>query len=380
MATDNGTGNGAERNAQLFEEALDKITEKRSATREQAFTSINNELKLNYSYDFVDKNRETLNEAIMKGIKKGAPAEQRLAADTLSLICMTLGLDSETLFKDAVPSLQELITHSTSDDVRISFMDCFAFGAFINSDEITTIEYMKILSSVFNDDKNSALVKSGAISAWNLLLTTVSKKFAYDTLIPDHLGQIVELLKDESVDLRVEAGEAVALLFEVARDIEADSFEMENLSAYADLDDLLELLYSLAHDKNKTRSRKDKIKQRLPFKEIKTFVEEGVIPEEEIEIKFTKIKFSAWSQIKQLDAVRDVLSVGFQVHFQHNELLQDMFDVVISSEKKKTTMNAIEKRMLLSPNSPMNKLKTKNLSKQRMIRERATESFLAEED
>jgi len=205
------------------------------------------------------------------------------------------------------------------------------------------------------------------------------KKFAYDTLIPDHLSQIVELMKDESVDLRVDAGEAIALLIEVTKDIEGEQFELENLNGYIELEDMLELLYALAYDKSKTRSRKDKIKQRLPFKEIKAYVEDGEIPFEEIEIKFTKLKFSTWSQIKQLDAFRDILGIGFQTHFEINELLQEIFDVQISQEGKKKPMSAIEKRMLLSPSSPQAKLKTKTLAKQRVMREQANDSFLAEE-
>jgi len=143
---------------------------------------------------------------------------------------------------------------------------------------------------------------------------------------------------------------------------------------------MLELLYALAYDKSKTRSRKDKIKQRLPFKEIKAYVEDGEIPFEEIEIKFTKLKFSTWSQIKQLDAFRDILGIGFQTHFEINELLQEIFDVQISQEgKKKNQCPRSKKRMLLSPSSPQAKLKTKTLAKQRVMREQANDSFLAEE-
>jgi len=383
MAANGANGNnnvdGVDRNAHLLEENLDKLTEKRAATREQAFTALNNEFKLNYCYDFVDKTRQTLIDAAVKGLKKGAPSEQVLACETISLICITLGLEAESLFKETVHPLLEIMQHSSDEYARIAAMNTFAFGTFITVDEATSIEYMKELASLFSDVRTSALVKSAAIGAWSLLLSTISKKYAYDTLIPDHLATVVSFLNDESVDLRVDAGEALALLIEVAKDMEED-FSIENLAGYVDVDEMMDMLFKLAHDKSKTRSRKDKLKQRLPFKEIVSFVEENEIPVEDIEIKFTKMKFSSWSQLKQLDSVRDLLAIGFQTHFQHNELLQDIFDVRISEDAKKKGLSAVEKRMMQSPSSPLNKMRTKNLSKQRDVRERATESFLADED
>lgn len=68
------------------------------------------------------------------------------------------------------------------------------------------------------------------------------------------LQTLLDLLKNDDVDVRVAAGEAVALLVEKQRDVDEDNFELRAFAdgGQVDVDDLLDTLQELAADKNKT--------------------------------------------------------------------------------------------------------------------------------
>jgi hypothetical protein len=134
--------------------------------------------------------------------------------------------------------------------------------------------------------KVSDPVKAVCLNSWTLLVTTIDKRIVHDTLIPEYdfikssnltiprfLRPIVSLLKSENVDLRVAAGEALAVLFEVAREVNGEDFKIESYSHHADIDDMLDTLYSLVQDKTKQRARKDKLKQKGPLKDVVDFLE-----------------------------------------------------------------------------------------------------------
>jgi hypothetical protein len=111
-----------------------------------------------------------------------------------------------------------------------------------------------------------------------------------------------------------------------------EDFNLNDIGAYAtvDIDELLDILYDLSQDKTKQRARKDKLKQKIPFKDIVNTVEvsicefnelirkTGELPREALSFKFTKFEFDSWVKIIQLNAIRDALGPGLQVHFEVN--------------------------------------------------------------
>jgi len=127
----------------------------------------------------------------------------------------------------------------------------------------------------------------------------------------------------------------------------------------------LDMLYQLCSDKSKQRAKKDKAKQKAPFKDITGFIESGDTPEEKLSFKHQTFLFDTWAQIIQLNAFRDFLAQGLQTHFENNPLLHDVFHIEVNKQAKKVQLSQVEKRMFMSPSSPMSKVRTKNLAKQR---------------
>lgn len=75
-----------------------------------------------------------------------------------------------------------------------------------------------------------------------------------------------ELLESPHLDIRLSAGEALAVIFELGRDFSCDYEQDWSL-------DLIEVLKELATDSNKYRAKKDRKQQRANFRDILRYIE-----------------------------------------------------------------------------------------------------------
>jgi len=80
------------------------------------------------------------------------------------------------------------------------------------------------------------------------------------------LNQLRELLESPHLDIRLSAGEALAVIFELGRDFSCDYEQDWAL-------DLVEILRNLATDSNKYRAKKDRKQQRANFRDILRYIE-----------------------------------------------------------------------------------------------------------
>eukprot|EP01114_Cavostelium_apophysatum_P013516 TRINITY_DN3290_c0_g1_i1.p1 TRINITY_DN3290_c0_g1~~TRINITY_DN3290_c0_g1_i1.p1 ORF type:complete len:398 (-),score=113.93 TRINITY_DN3290_c0_g1_i1:36-1229(-) len=364
-----------------FEDNIELLSEKRSSTREEALDAIVKELRYHYEPDFLEKRKMTLLDAIKRGIKRGNLKETQLSATALSLIAITLGADSEEIHRDFAPILEEIVQKPGDADVFRAVAATYALLCFVgNMDEAVTLKSAEILHNVFSlqHNENSAAREAvydkdeaieAAIKGWSLLLTTVSKRHIFDFVVPNDMQALIDYMRSENVGVRVAAGEAVALLFEAAMDTaeEGDGFDLRTFgNDYGiDVDDLLDLLHTLASDKSKGRAKVDKDKQRVPFKEIRNYIENGETPNESLVFKHQRYEFHGWTQLIQLSAFREALAEGLSPHFERNDLVHQIFDVTLDKDMKKVQLSAVEKRMFMSPSSPMKKASTKSMTKER---------------
>lgn len=80
------------------------------------------------------------------------------------------------------------------------------------------------------------------------------------------LNRLRELLESPHLDVRLSAGEALAVIFELGRDFSCDYEQNWAL-------DLIEILKELATDSNKYRAKKDRKQQRANFRDILRYIE-----------------------------------------------------------------------------------------------------------
>lgn len=135
------------------------------------------------------------------------------------------------------------------------------------------------------------------------------------------LIQLSEMLLSPHLDVRMSAGEALAIAYELGREYNEDFGE-----DFAN--DLIESLRQLATDSHKYRAKKDRKTQRATFRDVLRSIEEFERYEDNIRLGGRELLIlDGWIRHKQYDALCSVLGPGLQVHLINNDLLRDIFNM-----------------------------------------------------
>lgn len=323
-------------NQQNFEdgirECIDGLCEKSQQTRINSLTLLSKTLSMKYIYDFLMNIKFTVVEYLTRCLKKGKGDEQALAAQCISHLCIQLGEDSENIFEDLRETfLYMLNDQSTPVKTRQKCAHTLAICSFVACRDITVIkQIMASLEQVFRASylkgekcatQNTAISSfhCSALSAWTLLLS-IAPDSCIQEMTESYLSKIIGLLESPDVELRIVAGETIALMYELQRGID-EEFEGENMS------NLCESLKHLATDGSKHRAKKDRRQQRSTFRDVLRSIEEFEYPAAMIKIGSECLYLDSWARKKQYDSFCQLLGSGTHQHFQVNLLLRDVFDL-----------------------------------------------------
>ncbi|XP_029099692.1 interferon-related developmental regulator 2 isoform X7 [Monodon monoceros] len=276
-----------------LKEYVDCLTDKSAKTRQGALESLRLALAAHLLPDFLLERRLTLADALEKCLKKGKGEEQALAAAVLGLLCIQLGPGpkGEELFHSLQPLLVSVLSDSTaSPAARLHCASALGLGCYVAATDV---------------------------QAWALLLT-ICPSAHISRILDRQLPRLPQLLSSESVNLRMAAGETIALLFELTRDLEEDF-------VYKDMEALCSALRTLATDSNKYRAKADRRRQRSTFRAVLHSVEGGECEEETVRFGLEVLYVDSWARRRVYAAFKDALGSGMQHHLQNNELLRDIF-------------------------------------------------------
>ncbi|XP_030404880.1 interferon-related developmental regulator 1 [Gopherus evgoodei] len=364
---------------------IDLTLDKSVKTRQAALEGLKNALTSKILYEFILERRMTLTDSIERCIKKGKSDEQAAAARLACLLCVQLGsgIESEEILKTLGPVLKKIICDGTASiQARQACATCLGVCCFIVTDDITELySTMECLENIFTksyqretdtngiSSTHNTVLHINALLAWTLLLTIcpvseVKKKLEM------HLHKLPNLLSCDDVNMRIAAGETLALLFELARETEADFF-------YEDMELLTQKLRALATDGNKHRAKVDKRKQRSAFRDVLRAVEERDFPTETIKFGPERMYIDCWVKKQTYDTFKEILGSGMQYHLQSNEFLRNVFElgppVMLDAATLKTMKISRFERHLY--NSAAFKARTKARSKCRDKRTDVGEFF-----
>ncbi|XP_033647886.1 interferon-related developmental regulator 1-like [Asterias rubens] len=357
-----------------IKEYIDGTTQKSVNGRQKCLDGLKKCLTQKVLTDFISERKITIADCMERCIKKGKGDEQALAASvgTLLLIQLGAGDDSEGIFNDLRPILKATLSDKTaSPKGRASCALFLGLGCFLAAEDYETVqESMDALEEVFRlsylkgdgtAPSHSPAVSAlhcAALSAWTLLLS-ITPPSRVSKLVDSHLSKLPSLLHSDDVSLRIEAGESIAMLYELAREQNED-FDMENV------EELLVSLRGLATDSNKYRAKKDRRQQRSSFRDIIRTIEENDIPHEIIKFGPEILELDGWVKKRQYGAFRESLGSGTNIHLQENLLLRDIFGlgapIIVSGPGAPKKANRIERHHY---NSQAFKARTKIRSKQR---------------
>nr|XP_014346038.1 PREDICTED: interferon-related developmental regulator 1 isoform X1 [Latimeria chalumnae] len=304
-------------------------------TRQSALEGLKSALASKMLYEFILERRMTLTDCIDRCLKKGKSDEQRAAASLACLLCIQLGagIESEEVFKTLKPTLKNIIADGTASvQARQACATSLGVCCFIAADVSDIYSTMECLENLFTksyqkDDGNNgfhkvthnAVLHINALLTWTLLLT-ICPATEVKKALEKHFPKLPSLLSCEHVEMRITAGETLAVLFEIAREID-DNFE------YEDIEPLMEKLKALATDGNKHRAKTDKRKQRSVFRDVLRAVEEGSFQAETVKFGHERMYIDSWVKKHTYDTFKDVLGSGVQYHLQTNEFVRDVFEL-----------------------------------------------------
>ncbi|XP_062466614.1 interferon-related developmental regulator 2 [Pezoporus occidentalis] len=313
-----------------LKEHMDSLLDKSAKTRLAALQSLRLAFCSRTLSEFLLERRLTLTDSLEKCLKKGKGEEQALAGTVLTLLCLQMGSgpEGEEVFRSVKPLLISVLTDSmASPGARQSCATALGMCCYIAAADLEDlVSCLSCLESIFSppssSEEGSAPSQDGplhcsALQSWSLLLTICP---------PSHIKSILDngwlrlplLLASSNVALRILAGETVALVFELAQDMEVDLCHQDTVFLCAQLK-------VLATESKKYRAKMDRRKQRSIFRDVLHFIESGEYQEETIRFGLECMYVDSWACQRTYQAFKEVLSSGICHHLQNNELLREIF-------------------------------------------------------
>lgn len=251
-----------------------------------------------------------------------------------SVVASTLGPGSEMemIFKDLTGLMLTTISDAAASlPVRSKCATAVGINCFIHGEE----DLNSVTDTLLEQFSGSFLKGNGAIQtnlapatiamhasalmSWSLLLTVQANSAVY-SLTEKYGRKISELLESPDVDLRIAAGEALAIMYEICQESD-DVFELENH------DSLIEKLKLLATDGQKFRAKKDRRIQRSSFRDILKSIEDGERPQMTVKFGRERLSLNSWCSKRQYDSLCFVLGSGMNLHLAENDLIRDIFEL-----------------------------------------------------
>ncbi|KAJ0025675.1 hypothetical protein Pint_08652 [Pistacia integerrima] len=395
----------------LLDEALDALYEKRGSTREKALAAIIEAFNSNLQHQFVEKKFATLLHQCLGSMKRGSSREIALASHAIGLLALTVGFgdNAREILDESVTPISQALKAGSESSKTAALLECLAIITFVGgNDPEETERSMEIMWQLVHPKlgsnvvavKPSATVITAMVSAWSFLLATLDgwrldpKHWQQNHSLKSSFSYFSSLLDKNDRSVRIAAGEALALIFEIGN-LEKFSAEANGSSdgsgeGYTPLlglkGKILNQVRNLSMEAGgKGSAKKDLNNQRNLFKDILEFLMDGYCPETSTKIGGESLKTSTWSQLIQLNFLKHFLGGGFVKHMQvgflnqvlaysisENEFLHEVLGFTPKQKYLPSTEHHIsssEKRMFRSPNSVVNKARTQLLNKQRMLSE-----------
>ncbi|XP_050206732.1 uncharacterized protein LOC126656255 [Mercurialis annua] len=381
----------------LLDQALDSLYEKRGAIREKALASIIEAFNSNLQHQFVEKKFATILHQCLNCIKKGSSKEIALASHAVGLLALTVGCgdNAREILEESISPISQALKSGSESTKTVSLLECLAVGTFVGGIEPAETERaMQIMWQLVRPKlgsnvvaaKASAPVIAAVVSAWAFLLTTMDGWAIDSKDCQESISYLSSLLDKDDRSVRIAAGEALALIFEVGTlekfaggvtgftdgSVPEGNKSREGLMHVQGLKSkILNQVKTLSAEAGgKGSAKKDLNSQRNLFKDVLEFLEYGYCPETSMKIGGDLLHTSTWSQLIQLNFLKHFLGGGFIRHMQDNELLHEVFGFIPKRkllQGAEHQMSSTEKRMFRSPNSVVNKARTQFLNKQRML-------------
>ncbi|KAJ8731744.1 hypothetical protein PYW08_014474 [Mythimna loreyi] len=300
-------------------------------TPASVFASLRAALQRHAVVGVLAAHRAKLADHVSRALRRGKDGDRKAAAAIAPLLALQIGEEGvEQFVREVRPGLITTATDpSASVDTRTECCSSLAVLSYLMDEDIAeTLKVMRMYETIFScsylkDDRNvkasRAAVEEGtlhaaALDGWALLFPLLSRNHAKSLYKnqASNFAKLVELLEAESLEVRMAAGGALAIVYETV----TDNHSSEN-ALTSQVDGLLPRLTELARDSDKTRAKKDRRIQRATFREILKYFEEGEVPCTSAHIGTETAAWSSWSGGATYAALAAALGGALQVLAPH---------------------------------------------------------------
>lgn len=335
---ESGEEGGVDESSQLenweakVKEAIDLAGQKSGAGRVKALEALCSGLLKRYAPDFLENQQMTVCDVVQRAVKKGKGGEVVSGARLAVLLALQLA-DCEEVYRELKPVLVQITGDRTAAPAaRAAVATALAGLCFLGGGEMAeVVATMEVLEGVFSSSfaKKDGTVPTvnpelqalhcAALSSWSLLLTLLSSGDVF-RVADKHVQHLRGLLESSDVDLRMTAGESLALVLEFSYDYDSD-YEPEDLAG------LIVTVKQLATDSTKSRSKKDRKEQRSTFRDVLRGVEEGEPPCQKVKFGREMLRLESWFICLQYQWFCKQLGSGMNLHLADNYMLREIFEL-----------------------------------------------------
>lgn len=320
-----------------FKMFIDDVGNKNSKKSAPAIKFIKSKMQGHPMTSLLSGQKETLSTELYRALRK-AKGETRLEIlKCLAILFISIDEDDAgVIFDDVQRELIVALLDGTKDVAATLAIVTAAIG---NPEDVakTTQCFRNIIKMAFlkGDGSIPALKASQAVivieclEAWSFLLSSVSRVRGFGRFIADEIDSVIDdlpgIFSQPNVDLRIAAGELLAVIYEMSRDFRGDEWEGFDIE-----EDLLEALNDLAQGvavgggSVKATSKKERKEQRCSFKQLRDFIQDSNPPQPRI-LHITRqetLEISSFTDLARYEMLCWCLDSGINNHLTFNELLR----------------------------------------------------------
>mmetsp|Transcript_21530 Transcript_21530/g.52732 ORF Transcript_21530/g.52732 Transcript_21530/m.52732 type:complete len:410 (-) Transcript_21530:225-1454(-) len=363
----------------LIKGLLDKLGEKRLATRVGALQKLTKMLQSKYVPHAIDGSELTLASCLSTCLRSKSAKEAGLACDAIGLLAVTTEADTDPdvngrLYAEFHKTLRTFASDRTKPPgLRARAVRTLVFLSYLTVDDPSSAAELQQLTQTMFASKE-AEVTEAATSAWALVSSTIDSHVLATKILPDVGPRLLEMLDSKDLDTKQNAGRALALLYEAhAGEENGESKQSSDIEEM--VDNVTEKLSDLTTTSNRSQNRKEKARQRASFREFLRTFEEEFVPQESFNVSGTEIVVRGWAKCIQIGEIRRWLSTGLQTHLKYNPLLSEIFEFTIQNLTAYEAREAREDQIYISRIN--SRAKKEHYEKLRLAK---THSIVASED
>ncbi|KAH6567490.1 hypothetical protein BASA60_009020 [Batrachochytrium salamandrivorans] len=329
--------------------AFEDLEEKRTSVREIALHQIIKSLSNRYMHDPVERNLSVWLDPVKRAVRR--EGFEGILANKGSL---------PQFHEEVVKILQDIILNGSSENKAYSIVTLAIITLIENEGDTATWEILDYLEDLFSIPDDDANMIHASLEAYGLLYTSTTtrpEQEGYNRILDAHL----ELLNSDDVDVRIAAGENIAIIIENRMMMTDEEDTPKTEPYYESLNELLQQLRFLSQDSQRHRAKKERTTQKSSFRDILQTVEKNVAPVIKLKIKQETIECDTWAKIKKLNSLRDAIGEGFTVHLGENQIVQDILHLSFDSASS-SNITSTDRRLF---QSIVDKARTKALKEMR---------------